>query len=69
MKTVLITGGAGFIGSHLVDLLLKKNFKVVVIDDLSNGKIKNIQHNLDKIRFLKISIYVSHLIKKHKNFC
>ena len=43
-KKVIITGGAGFIGSHLTDLLLKKNFKVIVIDNLSGGIINNIKH-------------------------
>ena len=38
----LITGGAGFIGSHLVDRLLKMNFDVTVIDDLSTGKVENV---------------------------
>ena len=39
---VLITGGAGFIGSNVADGLLKKNYKVVIVDDLSNGKKENI---------------------------
>jgi len=43
-KKVIITGGAGFIGSHLVELLLKKNFKVVVIDNFFSGRIKNLIH-------------------------
>ena len=37
-KTLLVTGCAGFIGSHLVDFLLKKNFKVIGLDNLSTGK-------------------------------
>lgn len=41
-KTVLVTGGAGFIGSHLVDRLLSLDYKVVVIDDLSSGKPQNL---------------------------
>ena len=45
MKTVLITGGAGFIGSHTVDLFLKKGFKVKIIDNLSGGREENISHN------------------------
>jgi UDP-glucose 4-epimerase len=41
---VLITGGAGFIGSHLADAYLQEGSEVYVIDDLSTGKIENIQH-------------------------
>ena len=41
---VLITGGAGFIGSHLADAYLQRECDVYVIDDLSTGKIENIQH-------------------------
>ncbi len=40
----LITGGAGFIGSHLAEALLAKGWKVSVIDDLSTGTIKNVDH-------------------------
>ena len=44
-KEALVTGGAGFIGSHLVDLLLKKDYTVKVIDNFSGGHEKNlIQH-------------------------
>ena len=41
---ILITGGAGFIGSHLVEELLKRGNEVVAIDDLSTGSLKNIEH-------------------------
>ena len=41
-KKALVTGGAGFIGSHLVDRLLELEYKVVVMDNLSTGKIKNL---------------------------
>ncbi len=39
---VLVTGGAGFIGSHLVDRFVDEGHTVVVVDDLSTGKQKNI---------------------------
>lgn len=48
---VLITGGAGFIGSHLADAYLKRGDYVYVIDDLSTGKIENIQHLKGEPRF------------------
>jgi len=41
--TVLITGGAGFIGSHLAERLLKDGNKVLVIDNLSTGSTENIE--------------------------
>ena len=44
---VLVTGGAGFIGSHLVDRLVSESFEVVVLDDLSSGRIENLKHHLD----------------------
>lgn len=39
---VLVTGGAGFIGSHIVDKLVRENFKVVIVDNFSTGKRKNV---------------------------
>jgi len=48
---ILITGGAGFIGSHLAERLLEKNHEVVVIDDLSTGSKDNIAHLLDNEKF------------------
>jgi nucleoside-diphosphate-sugar epimerase len=44
----LITGGAGFIGSHLCELLLNQGHSVVAIDDLSTGRVENIQHLLSQ---------------------
>jgi UDP-glucose 4-epimerase len=40
----LVTGGCGFIGSHIVDLLLSKDYEVVVIDNCSTGRLRNLQH-------------------------
>lgn len=72
MKKVLVTGGAGFIGSNLVDKLIERGDKVVIIDNLSTGKKENINpqadfHELDildleKIKSLFTGIdYVFHL--------
>ncbi len=52
-KTALVTGGAGFIGSHVVDALIKRRIKTYVVDDLSSGQKKNINPNA---HFTKLSI-------------
>jgi len=44
MKRILVTGGAGFIGSHLVDKLISNSNQVVVFDNLSSGSLKNLEH-------------------------
>ena len=43
----LITGGAGFVGSHLAELLLRKGHHVIVVDDLSTGSLENLRGVLD----------------------
>jgi nucleoside-diphosphate-sugar epimerase len=52
-QTVLVTGGASFIGSHLTDALIHRGARVRVVDDLSSGKIENLQKHLDvgSVRF------------------
>jgi len=56
-KKVLVTGGAGFIGSHLCDSLAKHNWKIIILDNFSAGLVENIQHLLNqmpqKVKLLK----------------
>lgn len=52
MKHILVTGGAGFIGSHLVDSLLKDDYSVVVLDDLSSGKMGNLPED-ERLHFIQ----------------
>ena len=44
-RSALVTGGAGFIGSHLVDRLVAEGYRVVIVDDLTTGKLKNLNHD------------------------
>jgi UDP-glucose 4-epimerase len=53
MAKILVTGGAGFIGSHVVDLFLAKGYEVVVLDDLSTGRISNLN---PEAKFYQIDI-------------
>ncbi|MGC8593930.1 MAG: NAD-dependent epimerase/dehydratase family protein, partial [Nitrososphaeria archaeon] len=50
-KKVMISGGAGFIGSHLAEKLLKLGAQVVAVDNLSTGTVKNIQHLMSNPNF------------------
>jgi UDP-glucose 4-epimerase len=65
---VLVTGGAGFIGSHLVEELVRLKFKVVVIDNLSTGNIKNLKSVKKKIKFINYDISKILLDKSLGNF-
>ncbi len=61
MKTVLITGGAGFIGSHLCDFLIGKGYKVIAMDNLITGDLKNIEH----LRGSKNFSFIHHDVSNH----
>tara|TARA_Y100000310_G_scaffold181675_1_gene181682 strand:- start:4091 stop:5026 length:936 start_codon:yes stop_codon:yes gene_type:complete len=61
MKTILITGGAGFIGSHLCDYLLEKGYKVICMDNMITGNAKNIEHLKENENFT----YIEHDVTKH----
>lgn len=52
----LVTGGAGFIGSHLVDKLLEEKHSVIVIDNLSTGRIENLKESIGSIDFIEADI-------------
>ena len=56
MKKAIVTGGAGFIGSHLVKRLLKLNYDVIVIDDLSSGYLHNLPK--EKVMFFDIDLKI-----------
>ena len=64
--SVLITGGAGFIGSHLADRLAKEGYRVVVVDNLSSGRKENVN---PKAKFYRIDVRspkLSEIMKKEK---
>jgi UDP-glucose 4-epimerase len=44
---ILVTGGAGFIGSHIVDRLVDEDYKVRVVDNLSSGRTENLRRHID----------------------
>lgn len=50
---ILVTGGAGFIGSNLVHDLVEEDYEVIVVDNLSTGSIENISDIINKIKFIK----------------
>lgn len=56
MTKILVTGGAGFIGSHVVDELLSRNHRVVVLDDLSTGKLENLPQENPHLEIIEGSI-------------
>jgi UDP-glucose 4-epimerase len=61
MKNILITGGAGYIGSHITEILIKKRFNVIIVDDLSTGYKRLINK---KAKFFKLNINNFKKLKK-----
>jgi UDP-glucose 4-epimerase len=63
-KKILVTGGAGFIPSHIVDLLLRKGARVTVIDNMHAGNMSNLQDALPEIEFLSLDIREYEKVKR-----
>lgn len=62
MEHILVTGGAGFLGSHLCDLLLEKGHKVTAMDNLITGNVSNIAHNVGNPNFTFIKYDVTNYL-------
>jgi dTDP-glucose 4,6-dehydratase len=60
MPTAVVTGGAGFLGSHLCDFLLEQGFRVICVDNLDTGTLSNIHHVRDE-RFM----FLNHDLVEH----
>jgi nucleoside-diphosphate-sugar epimerase len=65
INNILITGGAGFIGSHFVKRMVNKGYNVTVIDNLERGKLEFIQDVLNKITFIEADLRNYLLIENH----
>ena len=61
-EKIVITGGAGLIGSYLAEILVQKNYDVTVIDDFSTGQLKNLINIKNKVNIIKGNL-------EDKNFC
>jgi nucleoside-diphosphate-sugar epimerase len=68
-KKALVTGGAGFIGSHLVDALVAADCDVTVLDNLSTGNLLNLKHIKDRITFYKDDIRDQEILFKAAKDC
>jgi|TARA_B110000014_G_scaffold260275_1_gene249702 UDP-glucose 4-epimerase len=65
MKKVLVTGGCGFIGSHLTEKLIELGYEVTIIDNLSTGRLENIKKFKKKLKFFKLDIIEKNKIEKY----
>jgi dTDP-glucose 4,6-dehydratase len=70
MATCLVTGGAGFLGSHLCDALLERGHRVICVDNLETGSLANIEHIRDPARFehLGIDIIAPYYVEEPVDF-
>jgi dTDP-glucose 4,6-dehydratase len=60
VSTCLVTGGAGFLGSHLCDELLTRGNRVICVDNLETGSLANIEHIRDRERFVHLNLDIIH---------
>ena len=69
MGTCLVTGGAGFLGSHLCDELLKRGHRVICVDNLETGSLANIEHiRAPEFSFLQLDIIVPYFVEEPVDF-
>ena len=69
LKKALVTGGAGFIGSHLVDGLLSASCDVTVLDNLSTGHLSNLKHIENRITLYQEDIQNREILNKAAKDC
>ena len=69
MATCLVTGGAGFLGSHLCDELLRRGHHVICVDNLETGSLTNIEHiRVPEFEFLMKDIVQPYFVERHVDF-
>jgi dTDP-glucose 4,6-dehydratase len=69
MPTCLVTGGAGFLGSHLCDELLRRGHRVICVDNLETGSLNNIEHIRDaEFEFRNLDIIEPYLVEEPVDF-
>jgi len=68
-RKILVTGGAGFIGSHLCERLVKEEARVIVLDDFSTGKLRNLKNIIDSVTVIKGNIINEKIIRRAIKGC
>ena len=66
-KKVLITGGAGLIGSHLSKRLIEEGYHVTIIDNLERGRLEYLGEQKDRVTFLKLDLRDAKICEDHIN--